>query len=191
MAKLATPFVAGFFNDPDHFVAAAHASTAKGWNAVHEGFLPYPVHAAFDALAIKRSSLGRPVLAILIIGAVLGFLMQWWMMKIDWPIWISGKPFNSWPAYVVITFESGVLMGAVGTFLLVLLVYCKLIPDPVTKVVAQRLTDDQFCLAIPIGPGRSQEQLEAFFAEQGADAAECCTTEQREPRHAADTPFDA
>jgi hypothetical protein len=191
MAKVKAPFVAGFYTDPDAFVAAASASKQAGWATVHEGFMPYPVHAAFDALGIQRSRLGRPVLFLLLFGAFLGFIMQWWMLAIDWPILISGKSYNSWPAYVVITFETGVLIGGVANLLLLLLVYCKLMPDPVTRVIRQRLTDDQFCLVIPIEGERSEQRLREFFEQHQADDVQRCASDQLEPDKPIGNPFTA
>ena len=138
MAKIEGPYVAGFFTDTDAFVKACEESTARG-HKKHDAIMPFPIHAAFHALGLKRSLLGRPVLAILLTGAFLGFIMQWWMMKIDWPIILGGKPYNSWPQYVVITFESGVLCGAISNLALCLLYLCKLVPDPATKVLKDAL----------------------------------------------------
>lgn len=190
MTKLKTPFVAGFFEDPQAFVHAAEQSSQRGWHTLHQGVMPYPVHAAFAALRIRRSYLGRPVLFLLLLGAFLGFIMQWWMLAIDYPINISGKPYNSWPAFVVIVFECGVLLGGVCNLLLLLFVYCKLVPDPVTRSIKSRLTDDQFCLAIPVGAdGRDEEALHRFFQEQHADQVELCSSELREPTQPVGNPF--
>jgi len=181
MADVRAPFLAAFTDEPARFLTAARASTARGWRDHHEGYLPYPLHEAFAALGLRRSLLGRPVFALLILGAIAGFFMQWWMMVVDWPIFISGKPFNSWPAYVVITFESGVLLAAVGTLALLLGVFCRLRPDPCTLVLRQRCTDDTFALAIALGGDRDEQAVRAFFAEQGLEDIERFDTLGREP----------
>lgn len=168
MAKIRGPYVAGFFTDPDVFVKACSASTARAHKR-HDAIMPYPVHAAFSALGLKRSLLGRPVLAILLTGAFLGFIMQYWMMKVDWPILIGGKPYNSWPQYVVITFESGILLGAIANISLCLVALCKLLPDPGTRMLKDRCTDDTFALAVPLQGNGDVEELTAFMKEQGAE----------------------
>ena len=120
-----------------------------------DGVMPYPVHG-FDAdLGLKRSWIGRPVLFMLLSGAFLGFIMQQWMMETDWPIIFAGKPYNSWPAFVVITFEMGILCGALTNFAMCLFVACKMRPRPVTRMLRDDLTDDTFALAIPLQDGNA------------------------------------
>ncbi len=41
-------------------------------------------------------------------------LLQWWISAVAYPLVISGKPFFSWPAFIPVTFEVGVLGGALG-----------------------------------------------------------------------------
>ena len=111
--------VVGIFSHPDAWMAACSALRAKGVKG-REGWAPFPVHGMEDALGIKRSWIGRPVLFMLITGAILGFNIPYWMMKVDWPINIGGKPYNSWPQYVVITFEMVFSCGALTSFMLAL-----------------------------------------------------------------------
>ncbi len=171
MSRMKSPFMAAYFTDDEKFIAACHASTARG-NKNHDGYAPYPMHALLNALGLKRSLLGRPVLFMLLFCAFCGFMMQYYTMHVDWPIIIAGKPFNSWPAYVVITFEMGVLAGAISNMLLVLFVFNKLMPNPNTKVLKERLTDDTYCLVIPLKDNGSEEELRTFLEEQDADEIE-------------------
>ena len=181
MSKMPSPFVAGFFKDPKQLKKACSASTERK-HKDHDVYAPYPVHGLEDCLGFKRSLLGRPVLFFLLFGAFCGFMMQYWMMKVDWPINIAGKPYNSWPAYVVITFESGVLAGALSNMFLVLIVFCKVFPSGNTKVISESLTDDTFCLAIPLAENGSEESLRSFLAEQGAEGIQLFEDENVEPR---------
>jgi hypothetical protein len=47
-------------------------------------------------------------------GAAAGFALQWWVHASAYPLVISGKPYFSWPAFIPITFELGVLFAALG-----------------------------------------------------------------------------
>jgi hypothetical protein len=77
---------------------------------------PYPVHGLERAMGLKRSLVPLLVLALGLGGAAGGMLLQWWVSVEAYPLVISGKPFFSWPAFVPIMFECGVLGGAAGAF---------------------------------------------------------------------------
>ena len=68
-------------------------------------------------MGLKRSMVSAFVLVMGLTGAALGMLMQWWVSAVAYPIIISGKPLFSWPAFVPIMFECGVLGGASGAIL--------------------------------------------------------------------------
>jgi hypothetical protein len=168
MAKPSMPFVLGYFSDPKSFKNACAESYRSGHKG-HEAFTPYPLHGLDKLMGIRRSWIGRPVLFMLLFGAFCGFMMQLWMLKYDWPVIIAGKPFNSWPAFVVITFESGILCGALSNMAIVLLIACKLLPSVRTRLPIDRLTDDQFCLAVPVTEHGSMDRLQNWMRQQGAE----------------------
>jgi len=75
---------------------------------------PFPVHGLDGAMGMRRSRLPWIVLVLALGGAATGFLLQTWVHNMAYPLTISGKPHFAWPAYVPITFELGVLGGALG-----------------------------------------------------------------------------
>jgi hypothetical protein len=99
------------FDSPSALVAAARDTYAAGYRQIN-GYSPFPIEELSDAIGFKRTTLPLIVLAGGIIGAVGGFFMQYWMEVIDYPINVGGKPFNSWPAFIPITFECTVLAAA-------------------------------------------------------------------------------
>ena len=75
---------------------------------------PFPVHGLEGAMGMKRSKLPWIILVMALGGAATGFLLQTWVHNMAYPLTISGKPHFAWPAYVPITFELGVLGGALA-----------------------------------------------------------------------------
>jgi len=112
--KTKTPRLYGVmaqFDSPSTLVAAAREAYAAGYRQIN-GYSPFPIEELSDAIGFKRTTLPLIVLAGGIIGAVGGFFMQYWMEVIDYPINVGGKPFNSWPAFIPITFECTILCAA-------------------------------------------------------------------------------
>ena len=99
------------FDSPSALVAAARETYTAGYRQIN-GYSPFPIEELSDAIGFKRTTLPLIVLAGGIIGAVGGFFKQYWMEVIDYPINVGGKPFNSWPAFIPITFECTVLAAA-------------------------------------------------------------------------------
>ena len=75
---------------------------------------PFPVHGLDGAMGMTRSKLPWIILICGLGGAATGFLLQTWVHSMAYPLTISGKPHFAWPAYVPITFELGVLGGALA-----------------------------------------------------------------------------
>jgi hypothetical protein len=104
------------FDSPSSLVAAARATYAVGYRRIN-GYSPFPLEELSEAIGFTRTSLPLIVLLGGIIGGVGGFFMQYWMEVIDYPINVGGKPFNSWPAFIPITFECTVLVAAFAAVL--------------------------------------------------------------------------
>ena len=77
-----------------------------------DAYTPFPVEGLDEALGMKPTRLGWLVLAAGITGGLTGFFMQWWANTTYYPLIIGGKPLNSWPNWIVITFELTILFSA-------------------------------------------------------------------------------
>ncbi len=104
------------FDNPSQLVAAARETYAAGYRQIN-GYSPFPIEELDEAIGFKRTTLPLIVLAGGILGGLGGFFMQYWMEVIDYPIIVGGKPFNSWPAFIPITFECTVLAAAFSAVL--------------------------------------------------------------------------
>ena len=99
------------FNDVTTLVAAAERTTAEGYKKV-DAFTPFPVHELFHALDAEDKRLPLLVLLGGIFGAFAGFGLCYWVSAIAYPLNIGGRPFNSWPAFIPVTFEVTILVAA-------------------------------------------------------------------------------
>lgn len=99
------------FTTPEAVLAAAHAAHAAGYTRA-ETYTPFPVEGLPQALGFKRTRVARVVLIGGICGACAAFFMMWFANVVHLPWNVGGRPPNSWPAFIPITFEVGVLFAA-------------------------------------------------------------------------------
>ena len=140
-----------------------------------DSMTPFPVHNLDKAMGLKRSNLPWVVLILGLTGASLAMLLQWWVGAVAYKMVISGKPLFAWQASIPITFELGVLFGALGA-VFGLLHFCKLPRwhHPLfTSTRFERVTDDRFFIAIEaIDPKYDREGTRALLESLGASAVE-------------------
>ena len=70
-----------------------------------------------EAIGFRRRELPLLVLLGGLAGCVGGFGLMYWISVIDYPLNVGGRPLNSWPAYIPITFETTVLAAALTAVL--------------------------------------------------------------------------
>jgi hypothetical protein len=104
------------FDNPTDLVAAARRTYEAGYRRIN-GYSPYPIEELSEAIGFTRTSLPLIVLLGGILGGLGGFFMQYWMEVINYPLNVGGKPYNSWPAFIPITFECTVLVAAFAAVL--------------------------------------------------------------------------
>jgi hypothetical protein len=100
------------FDNPTSLVNAARAAREKGYRKL-DAYSPFPIEELADALHLHRNKLPLIVLCGGILGGLTGFLLQYYITVIDFPINVGGRPLNSWPAYIIITFELTILFGSI------------------------------------------------------------------------------
>jgi len=98
------------FDNPGDLVAATRQAREAGYRKM-DAYTPFPVEELNDALALGQSWMAPIVLIGGILGAALGYFMQYYVAAIDYPINIGGRPLHSWPAFIPVTFEMTVLLA--------------------------------------------------------------------------------
>ena len=99
------------FDNPTALVNAARATREMGYRKL-DAYTPFPIEELSDALHLHKNKLPLLVLIGGIIGGTLGYLLQYFVTVIYYPINIAGRPLHSWPAYIIITFEMTILFAA-------------------------------------------------------------------------------
>jgi hypothetical protein len=137
------------FENPSDLVHAARTTYDAGYRRIN-GYSPYPIEELSEAIGFHHTSLPLIVFIGGVIGGLSGFFMQYWIEVIDYPINVGGKPYNSWPAFIPITFEMTVLFAAFAAVLGMLMLNKLPQPyHPVFNVPSFALaTRDRFFLAV-------------------------------------------
>ena len=158
------------FDTPEALLEATRRAYAAGYR-VMDAYSPFPVEELAEALGSKHTLVPYITLAGGVLGALTGYGLQFWVHAVDLPINVGGRPLNSWPMFIPITFELAVL-GA-GLFTLVGLLVLNRLPEPYHPVfnVARfaHASRDRFFLCIEArDPRFAHESTTEFLARQGA-----------------------
>jgi Protein of unknown function (DUF3341) len=104
------------FETPTDLVHACKAAYAEGYREM-DAYSPFPIEEASEAIGFHKSAVPLVTLVGGILGGTSGFALQYWINVIAYPLNIGGKPYDSWPAFIVPTFEMTILFaGIIGMF---------------------------------------------------------------------------
>ena len=137
------------FDDPNALVGAAKRTYAAGYRQI-DTFSPYPIEEAWEAIGQKDRRLSLIVLGGGLTGLLSGIGLQEWVHNLAYPINIAGKPLNSWPQFVPVTFELTILFAALsGVIGMILLNGLPMPYHPVFNVARfERASRDKFFLLV-------------------------------------------
>ncbi len=99
------------FEHPEDLLAATRATHEAGYRAI-DAYSPFPVEGLAELMHTHKNRLPKLVLIGGLVGAFLGFSFQYYANVIDYPLNVGGRPFNSWPSFIPITFEVTILVAA-------------------------------------------------------------------------------
>lgn len=104
------------FGTEHHLLEAAQAARRAGFTHL-DAYTPFPVHGLSDILGFRRSRV--PLITLLggLAGGATGFLLQYWVSAVAYPLNIGGRPLASWPAFVPPAYELTILFSAFGALL--------------------------------------------------------------------------
>ncbi len=100
--------VMGEFSTPEEVIHATEKVREAGYRRVN-AYSPFPVEGLSEALGLKRNMVAPICLLGGLTGGLGGFFFQYWVAVITYPQNIAGRPLNSWPAFIPVTFELTIL----------------------------------------------------------------------------------
>jgi hypothetical protein len=159
--------VMGEFETAAQLIKATEKTREAGYKDI-DAYAPYPVEGLSEALGLKRSLV--PYLTLLggIGGGLSGFALEYWVNVIAYPLNIAGRPLNSWPAFIPVTFELTIL-GA-STFAVFSMIALNGLPRPHHPVFnvprfAARASSDRFFLCIEASDAKFQSADSTKFLQ--------------------------
>jgi len=104
------------FDSPTELVLAARHTYAEGYRKL-DAYTPFPVEELSEAIGFHKTNVPMVVLVGGILGGLGGYLMQYWISAINYPLNVGGRPYHSWPAFIVVTFEMTILAAGLTAVL--------------------------------------------------------------------------
>ncbi|HEY7243714.1 MAG TPA: DUF3341 domain-containing protein [Xanthobacteraceae bacterium] len=163
------------FDTPDAVRDAAARLRQSGFQAF-EAYTPYPVDELGEIIHPGRN-LFLPLLifAGALLGAAWGYWIQYWDEVLNYPLNVGGRPHNSWPAFVVSTFELMLLVAMTAGFFGMLA--ASRLPKLYDRIdeakVLARASSDRFLICVQAADPRFDAgSIREVFEELGAERVE-------------------
>jgi hypothetical protein len=99
------------FENPNDLLRAVRAARQDGYRKM-DAYTPFPIEDLAEALEFRRTRVPLLILLGGLLGCIGGFSMQYWCAAVSYPINVGGRPFNSWPLFIPVTFELTILGAA-------------------------------------------------------------------------------
>jgi hypothetical protein len=159
------------FDTPEQLLEAAERAYAEGYRQM-DAYTPMPIEGLAEAIGFKRNNVALAVLIGGICGVSGGFGLLYWITVVAYPHNVGGRPLDSWPAYIPITFECMILLSALTALFSML--FMNGLPRPYHPVfnVAEfaRASKDKFFLCIESSdPKVRTEEVMEFLHELGGN----------------------
>lgn len=101
------------FDSAKDLVVAARRTHGAGYKKI-DAYSPFPVEELAEAIGFHKNGVPLVTLIGAIIGGLTGYLLQYWVAVVNYPVNIGGRPYHSWPAFIIITFELTILFGGIS-----------------------------------------------------------------------------
>ena len=154
------------FETPTQVVVAARKAHGEGYRRM-DAYSPFPVAGLAEAVGFKHNRVALVCLVGGLCGLATAYLLQYWINTIAYPLNIGGRPFHSWPSFIVVTFELTILFGGLSAAIGMLVMNGLPLPyHPIFNVPGfSAVTRDKFFLCIEAADPRfDRERTFAFLS---------------------------
>ena len=160
------------FDDPEKLLHAAERTREAGYKNV-DAYTPFPVHGLADVLKFHDWRIPWLIFLGGLGGCAGGYALCYYVNVMDYPLNVGGRPLNSWPAFIPITFECTILLAALTAVFGMLALNG--FPQPYRSIFNtphfDRASQDRFFLAIEArDPRFDAADTFDFLRSLGADA---------------------
>ena len=138
-------FKIGIFDDEEKFLTSIRSLKEQKFS-IHDVFTPYPVHEVFHLLK-RKSRLPTAAYFFGLFGIIATLVFLYYTSVIDWPIVYGGKPFNSFPSFIVVTIVVTIFTVTIASLAL-FSARSKLFPGRDNTIFDLRATDDKFIIVV-------------------------------------------
>ena len=155
------------FDGPETLIEATEKAYSEGYRKM-DAYSPFPVHGLNDALGFRWNMVPTCTLIGGLTGAAGGFALQWFGMSQHYVYNIGGRPPVSWPMFIPITFECGILFATFSA--LISMIVLNGLPQPYHPVFnnesfSERAFRDGFFLCLESKDPRFDEGETRTFLE--------------------------
>jgi len=101
------------FDSAQDLIEAAHRTREAGFKKI-DAYSPFPIEGMAEAIGFHKNGVPLVVLIGGLVGLVAGYGLQYWIATMAYPVNVGGKPFHSWPSFIVVTFEMTILFAGLS-----------------------------------------------------------------------------
>jgi hypothetical protein len=102
------------FDSAQDLVAAAHKAHAAGYTKM-DAYSPFPIEGLAEATGFHKNRVALVVLIGGLVGMISAYSLQYWVATITYPTNIGGRPYHSWPSFIIVTFELTILFAGLSS----------------------------------------------------------------------------
>ncbi len=101
------------FESAQELLDAAEKTHSAGYQKI-DAYSPFPVEGLAEAIGFRKNRVALVVLIGGLLGGLSGYMLQYWVAVITYPTNIGGRPYHSWPSFIIVTFEMTILFAGLA-----------------------------------------------------------------------------